>query len=298
MVLERFSKRAAATAGAGAGGFAGGFFSSPTFIILGALAVILLFFQGDIRKAFENLGKIDITLPEFPEIKLPEFPEITLPEFPELPDFGQIFADFFAMFGGEPTLQPPPAGEEETPLGTVTTPEGCTIDPVTGIIECPTPPTFDVCEEFPELCEPCAPNEERLGGICRPISPEPIPEPEPPFEEPEPFEPPIELPAGFVGAGISFEGGTIFETPTEFLSLSQIIDKFNVSASKAADILARAKDDFGDFDFGTSTGSGLIPPFDQPIITGGATLESEEKRAACVSCELFGLNCPICAGTI
>jgi len=305
MVLERFSKRAAATAGAGAGGFAGGFFSSPTFIILGALTVLLLFFQGDIRKAFENLGKIDITLPEFPEITLPEFPEITLPEFP---DFGKIFEDFFkrfGMIGGEtvsPTMPPdvptplPPMELPSEGLGIVETPEGCILNP-DGTVSCPTPPTFDVCSVFPELCVP----EEGDPDFIGPIQPEPpfmLPEPEPPFEEPEPFDPPIELPAGFVGAGPSFEGGTIFETPTEFLSLSQIVEKFDVSASKAADILARAKDDFGDFDFGTSTGSGLIPPFDQPIITGGATLESEAKRAACVSCELFGLNCPICAGTI
>jgi len=44
----------------------------------------------------------------------------------------------------------------------------------------------------------------------------------------------------FTGGGISFEGGTIFETPIENLSLSQIIDKFMVTASQAADIKAQA----------------------------------------------------------
>ena len=59
------------------------------------------------------------------------------------------------------------------------------------------------------------------------------------------------------GGGPSFIGGGIFETPIENLSLSQIIDKFNVTASQAANIQAEAQDNFGDFDFGTNTGSGL-----------------------------------------
>jgi len=292
-------KQVSGAAGAGAGGFAGGLFSSPTFIILGALAVILLFFQGDIRKAFGNLGKIDITLPDFPEITLPEFPTITLPEFPEfpeLPDFGQIFEDFFNIFnGGEPTPEPPPAGVTETPIGPVTTPEGCTVDPVTGIIECPTPPTFDVCDQFPELCEPCGPNEERIGGICRPISFE---EPEPPFDEPEPFQPPIELPPEFEFTQPDpegqFGGGAIFERDPCFMTLNEIINAgLADSASAAANLKAIAcsanvteePSDFPiDFDFGTNIGE--------------PTLESEEKKAACVSCQLFGLNCPICSGTL
>jgi len=46
--------------------------------------------------------------------------------------------------------------------------------------------------------------------------------------------------APFTGGGVSFEGGTIFETPIENLSLSQIIDQFMVTASQAADIKAQA----------------------------------------------------------
>jgi len=66
-----------------------------------------------------------------------------------------------------------------------------------------------------------------------------------------------DLPAGFVGGGPSFIGGSIFETPIANLSLSQIIDKFMVTASQAANIKAIAGDDFGDFDFGTNTGGGI-----------------------------------------
>jgi len=67
----------------------------------------------------------------------------------------------------------------------------------------------------------------------------------------------------FQGGGISFQGGSIFETPIENLSLSQIIDKFMVTASQAANIKAIAADDFGDFDFGTNTGQGIgsVTPF-------------------------------------
>ncbi len=67
----------------------------------------------------------------------------------------------------------------------------------------------------------------------------------------------------FQGGGLSFIGGSVSEIPIERLSLGQIIERFNVSASKAADIRARARDDFNDFDFGTNTGSGIgsiIPP--------------------------------------
>lgn len=44
----------------------------------------------------------------------------------------------------------------------------------------------------------------------------------------------------FQGGGLSFEGGVVRETPIANLSLSQIIDRFMVSASRAADIRAQA----------------------------------------------------------
>jgi len=61
----------------------------------------------------------------------------------------------------------------------------------------------------------------------------------------------------FRGGGPSFQGGSVSEIPIERLSLGQIIDRFNVTASQASDIRARALDDFGGFDFGTNTGSGI-----------------------------------------
>jgi len=62
----------------------------------------------------------------------------------------------------------------------------------------------------------------------------------------------------FSGGGVSFIGGTVRETPiTGESTLGFIIDKLGVTASQAADIRARAADDFGDFDFGTNTGFGI-----------------------------------------
>jgi len=61
----------------------------------------------------------------------------------------------------------------------------------------------------------------------------------------------------FQGGGLSFIGGQVFETPIANLSLSQIIDKFDVTASQAANIKAISQDDFGDFDFGTNFGGGI-----------------------------------------
>lgn len=296
MVLKRVS----GAAGSGAGGFLGGFFNNPGVVIIAALAVVFVFFSGDIRKAFGSLGESigsigdvqlpDITLPtfNFPEITFPtfEFPEITLPE---LPDFSFLEGIFGAA--PQPVPTPPPAGVIETEeLGPVTTPEGCTVDE-NGIIRCPTPPTFDASQFV-------TPEElaERL------VEPEPF---TPPIQET--IAPTLELPEGFVGEGISFQGGTIFQRDPCFMSLSEIIDAgLARSASAAADLKARACSenvteepvDFPTtFDFGTSTGSGLLPGEEQ-IVTGGATLESEEQRAACVTCELFGLNCPICRGEI
>jgi len=82
-----------------AGSFLGGIFNNPGIVILGALGIALVFFAGDIRKAFagfgESFGKI-----ELPDITLPpiNFPAITFPDFnidfPDFPDFGAGFAAF------------------------------------------------------------------------------------------------------------------------------------------------------------------------------------------------------------
>jgi len=111
------------------------------------------------------------------------------------------------------------------------------------------------------------------------------------------FMPPIELPAGFEGGGPSFIGGSINPVPLCNKSIGQIAEEFGISASAAANMKFIECEE-SSFDFGTNTGSGIGPNNPDNVVTGGATLESEEKKAACLTCELFGLNCGICSGSI
>jgi len=63
----------------------------------------------------------------------------------------------------------------------------------------------------------------------------------------------------FKGGGPDFSGGTIRETPvTKNSTLSFIIKRFGVSASKAASIKAGLSGGLEKVDFGTNTGSGQI----------------------------------------
>jgi len=219
------------------------------------------------------------------------FTEFEFPKF-EFPTFD--FGSFFGGNGGGNGLDLPPDVED---TGLLTPEQRAACGCGTNIIQ-------DIQGDVSETCiSPCDIPEEGDPDFIGPIQedkPFMLPEPEPPFEEPDPFEPPVELPVGFVGGGISFEGGTIFETDICGKSIGQIAIENGISASAAADMKAQACEDLSFFDFGTSTGSGFGPGDDPSmgIVTGGATLESEEQKAACVSCELFGLNCPICSGTI
>jgi len=305
-----------------AGSFLGGIFNNPGIIILGGLAIALFFFAPGIQKAFADFGK------NFGKIELPPFPEF--PPFPELPPFPE-FPNLCSLFGigcngdnGEPEPpQPPgdlpfPPDVEDTGLLTQQERDAC---------KCGTNIIQDIMGDVSETCIQCPdipPDDPGDGGFIGPTQPpEPCVEvpliqggsfntctgvvtPPPnggfigPPEPPEPtFEPPVILPPGFEGGGPSFEGGTIFETDICNKSIGQIASEFGISASAAVDMKFQACET-SDFDFGTNTGSGFGPGDDQTggIVTGGATLESEEQKAACVTCEMFGLNCPLCAGTI
>jgi len=118
-------------------------------------------------------------------------------------------------------------------------------------------PTLDFSFLFPK--PPLTEAEQfDFSGLEGGVSPEPTGKPAPPFSDaaifaqdfPEPFVPitpqqdfnvQTTIPdQQFFGGGISFEGGTVTETPIENLSLSQIIDKFMVTASQAANIKAQA----------------------------------------------------------
>ena len=81
------------------------------------------------------------------------------------------------------------------------------------------------------------------------------------------------------GGGPSFIGGQINEIPLENLSLSQIIDRFGVSASQASNIQAQAQNSLGNFDFGTNTGSGIgsvVPDVDINTQLGGGNVSNPQ----------------------
>jgi len=257
-----------------AGSFIGALFNNPTFLILGALGIALLFFQKDIRNAFasigEGFGKI-----ELPEISLPtiNLPEINFPEFPAFPDFSGFFtglqesqSNFFdnllkGFTGGE--IPKPLKMVEDTGLLTQEEVLAC---------QCGSTITQDAFGNVQQLCKVCdnavdaaLPSQDPAlnipltegfvggigGGLLDFLGLTPAQQFVQDKIETE------DLPEGFTGGGISFIGGQINPTPIQNLSLSQIIDKFNVTASQAANIKAIASDDFGDFDFGTNLGLGL-----------------------------------------
>jgi len=272
-----------------AGSFLGGIANNPGIVILGGLAIALLFFQQDIRKAFGSLGESisgglgDINI-QLPEIKLPD---ITLPEitFPEFPDFTNLFAGFQSQLSSL-------AGQIVTLQGAqVTIPPDTTIDPETGIVTSETPPTIDLktgedlSTLFGELRPKVFDTLQDLGfspaeafgflknvttieglnqvlqsvasfGKARPVEQTTVQE--------QPVEQTIksflidEQTQQFGGGGVSFIGGSIFETPLENLTLNQIINMFNVSASKASSLRREA----AGF---PSTETGFTPPsfFDQ-----------------------------------
>jgi len=262
---ERAASAGARTAGSGIGAGIGTALSSP--FGFGALAVVallagLFIFRDKISEAFAGgIGGVNVSLPaiNLPEFKFPDF------DF-KFPDFDFKFPEIKFPDFSFPSLFPP---TEKTP-----TTEGLVPDPETNGFKLPADKSL---------------TEVVLGGLFpdKTVSDVGLIGPTlPPAEvdivggEVSPFATPIKtlveqsmarlviqestkLPFGFEGGGPSFEGGTIFETPIENLSLNQIIERFNVTASQAADIRARASDDFGDFDFGVNTGQGIGSLFPQ-----------------------------------
>jgi len=239
-----------------------------------------------------GLGNIDIKLPDikFPDFSFPDFsfPEIKFPDFSfpdfEFPDFTSQFQGFQEQFTNlftgfqeqfdkfEFPVIPPLFKDEDD--DTTTSGGGFGDDP-----RRPPPPVrpglsgFEIAN-LPDIAddiEGLTPAQsfafiergviptgfEVVDGILQNIMQQVQPVVQP-FVQPQPV--PSTLPSGFelfVTPGSNVPGGAIFETPIANLSLSQIIDKFMVTASQAANILAIAKDDFGDFDFGTNTGLGI-----------------------------------------
>ena len=207
-----------------AGSFLGGITNNPGAVIILIVIAAIVLFRNDIRGAFAGLGNIQLPAIKLPEIQLPSLPEIQLPSLPSLPEggfqFPQIqFPDIFNIFGPPaPEVMPmmireplgleefgPPAPGQARIVDEILTPEG-------GILQTPTSLMDFINRILPT---------RQLESIT--------------------IAPSIQSEAGFMGGGPSFIGGTIFETPIERLSLSQIIDRFGVSASRAASIRAEAQ---------------------------------------------------------
>jgi len=269
-----------------AGSFLGGITNNPGVVILGLALGALLIFKGDITKAFgslgSGLGNIEVNLPDvkFPDIK---FPDITFPDF-KFPDFK--FPDITNIFGngtGESDLagKTVPFGDSQVMI-----PADTTVNP-DGTVTSSTPPIvinggatqeefdfakfraesfdtlFDIIgdpKKAQELISGAGQDKSAIEKILFQagqgfFNDQPV-------EQPSVTVQPVEtnLPTGFDffnPSGEGFTGAAINPTPIGNLSLSQIIDQFNVTASQAANIKAIANDDFGNFDFGTNTGSGI-----------------------------------------
>jgi len=217
---------------------------------------------GDLQNALSGL--------KFPDINFPSFPDITFPSFPDI--FNIFPEDNTSSIAGDTIVT-----DDGT---TITIPDDNIVNPdgtVSG-----SPPTMDLSEaarlealrqlelnrqrSIAEQALSEIPIDEDISGAelnaarnadefqrrldeqSRTIED---------FRSQQNVQTDIEGNT-FGGGGISFIGGTVTETPIRFLSLGQIIDRFNVSASRAADIRAQAligtdQDVIGDFDFGTNT---------------------------------------------
>jgi len=258
-----------------AGSFLGGITNNPGIVIIAIVLGGLFLFKDKISEAFasigEGFGNIDITLPE---IKLPDitFPEFNFPEF-NFPDFTDLFSGFqdqlssiagqiVELQGSQVTIPP---DTTVNPDGTVTSTTPPTID--TGIGKGDPlnlfgelrPKVFDTLinlgfepaeafgflknvttieglnqvlqsvNSFGKAAQASGTAEQDIEGTdSSGVSPLPIKS----FLIDQQTQ-------KFSGGGVSFIGGSIFETPiTAQSTLGFIIDKLGVSASKAASIRA------------------------------------------------------------
>jgi len=251
---------------------------------IGGLGENLLGGLGNIEIKFPEIKFPDFSFPDFsfPEIKFPDFSDFKFPDFTSsFEGFQEQFTNLFTGFQEQfdkfefPVIPPLFKEDDET----ITTGGGFGDDPrrmstfdrdESGILS---QFELDNLRDIADITSGLTPAQrfafiergviptgfivengqlvnEQQQGFAQPVE-QPVIQPQPVVSN---------LPSGFdlfVTPGSNVPGGAIFETPIANLSLSQIIDKFMVTASQAANILAIAKDDFGDFDFGTNTGLGI-----------------------------------------
>jgi len=284
MVIERFAKGGARVVGTGAGAGIGAALSSPFGLGLlgvGLLVAGLFIFRDKISQFFKDtIGSFelpslpDITFPSLPDITFPSLPDINFPDinFPDFnfPDFN--FPDFSGGLGDLQSQFDQFIKDSQTNIDAA----GGGVSDFFGGLQQDFDNFINSLTGGGGLTEADQFDDTGLAGID--LTPSGVPPP--PFSDaalfaqdfpeefipneiPTPFTPPPVIISDFpdqefTGGGVSFIGGSVTETPVCQLSLSQIIDKFGVSASQAANMKAIACDDFGDFDFGTNTGSGIF----------------------------------------
>jgi len=317
MVLNRLSE----AGGRGAGGFLGGISNNPGVIIILVALGGLFIFRDKISEGFASIGQgiADFELPgiSLPDITFPsfdfDFPEITFPDFNI--DFGDPLGDIskgFEMFAGEQQSNFDNFVKQVTDFFNIGGSQDLDLPPDvpnTGLLsqedilncQCGTSIVQDSMGDVQQLCLPC--DDEIIvvppsGGIGVSDSIETFITPgEKQIEDS--FQGIMEkvissIPGmqAFIGGGPSFIGGAINPIPLCNKSIGEIAEEFGISASAASNKKFIECEE-SNFDFGTNTGSGLLPG-ETSIVTGGATLESEAIKAACTSCQLFNLNCEQC----
>lgn len=317
MVLSRLSE----AGGRGAGGFVGGIANNPGIILILVALGGLFIFRDKISEGFASIGQgiADFELPSIslPDITFPsfdfDFPEITFPDFNI--DFGDPLGNIskgFEMFAGEQQTNFDNFVKQVTDFFNIGGAQDVDLPPDvedTGLLsqedilncKCGTSIVQDSMGDVQQLCLPCddetivvppgpgigimdsietfiTPGEQQIEDTFEGIMKEVISS--------------IPTEQTFEGGGPSFIGGSIDPIPFCNKSIGDIAEEFGISASAAANKKFIECEE-SDFDFGTNTGSGLLPG-ETNVITGGATLESEAIKAACTTCELFNLNCEQC----
>jgi len=239
-----------------AGSFLGGLANNPAVVIIALVLGGLFIFKDRISEAFgslgEGLGDINIQLPDIklPELKLPEislpefeFPEFKFPEikFPEF-DFGNIFAV-------NPVISPEES--EKLSIGLAGGIQERRRDLERALAEKELAAADIPLRDIQDDVEGLSP-AQRFAFIERGVIPtgfeviggqlvgEQIAPLKTTVSQPKPIQSFLtdQPTQQFTGGGVSFTGGSIFETPLANLSLSQIIDKFMVTASQAANLKA------------------------------------------------------------
>lgn len=274
---------------------------SKTVLALGALGVLLLLGRSRLAGAVDTItggnGQEQIPVPPPPPPPTtppghtdPQLPPSNTPQ-PPPPDLGAGLTNFFNQFAS--FFQNLVPGQGSPTAETITQEQ-----------------TQVLAEQTKGLRVSATTEEAALEALRKELTP--------PKRTAQAFAP-VDRVTSFLptgqqfGFGGTFQGGIVTENPID--TLSEIISNFpQLSASQAADLLAQIRVRDKPL-FPSEVKAGLVDPDIRNIVAAGGDIvrgtqvqitpsqqqtmsirESEAKRAACLTCEMFGLNCPICSG--